>query len=122
MFNVITCISLYYPASIGLTFYQQWFIRKFHFPLFVVFCHFIIKYLLSCVVRLFNIRCRHHDNVRLRWGDILTKVAPTGIAAAADIGLSNWSYRYVTISLPKKCIRDANGQENSHFYYFLFKN
>lgn len=35
----------------------------------------------------------------LSWTDYLHKVAPTAIATALDIGLSNWSFLFITISL-----------------------
>ena len=35
----------------------------------------------------------------LNWNDFLKKVMPTGIISALDIGLSNWSFMFITVSL-----------------------
>ncbi|TSM04847.1 Solute carrier family 35 member C2 [Bagarius yarrelli] len=37
--------------------------------------------------------------VTLCWKDYIYKVAPTALATALDIGLSNWSFLFITISL-----------------------
>ncbi|VDL76751.1 unnamed protein product [Nippostrongylus brasiliensis] len=89
---------LYYPLSIGLTFYQKWFIKNYKLPLFVVCWHYIVKYLAAICVRfLYELfrkkRIRLHMKEQLRW------LAPIGICASLDIGLSNWALEYVTVSL-----------------------
>ncbi|KAM4692217.1 solute carrier family 35 member C2 isoform 2-T2 [Rhinophrynus dorsalis] len=40
-----------------------------------------------------------HSRVLLQWPVYLKKVAPTALATALDIGLSNWSFLYITVSL-----------------------
>jgi hypothetical protein len=35
----------------------------------------------------------------LDWTTYLKRIIPTGIASAADIGFSNWSLQYITITL-----------------------
>ncbi|GAB6021398.1 hypothetical protein CHUAL_004008 [Chamberlinius hualienensis] len=92
-------IALYYVFSIGLTFYQKWFIEDFPFPLSVVICHLVVKFLLAAQLRII-LRCwNKKERVTLAWGDYLRKLSIAGIASAMDIGLSNWSFKYITISL-----------------------
>ncbi|CAG2176373.1 unnamed protein product, partial [Oppiella nova] len=45
-------IVIYYLFSIGITFYQKWFIKKFHYPLSVVTCHMIVKLMIAYFLRL----------------------------------------------------------------------
>lgn len=92
-------IILYYSFSIGITFYQKWLINGFHFPLFVVLCHLIIKYLLAALVRF---SCRilcGIVRITIPWSVSWKKLAITGIASSLDIGFSNWSFEFITISL-----------------------
>lgn len=92
-------ILLYYSFSIGITFYQKWLINGFHFPLFVVLCHLIIKYLLAALVRFWcRILCGV-IRITIPWSVSWKKLAITGIASSLDIGLSNWSFEFITISL-----------------------
>ena len=64
-FRTLALISFYYAASIGLVFYQKWLIKvifickinffviyflqsqKLQFPLTIVLCHFIMKFIAS---------------------------------------------------------------------------
>ncbi|XP_042897674.2 solute carrier family 35 member C2 [Parasteatoda tepidariorum] len=92
-------VSLYYCFSIGITFYQKWFIKDFHFPLTVVICHLVVKFILSGMLR-----CLYHiitgrQRVVLDWPTYIKQLAPTGVASALDIGLSNWSFEFITVSL-----------------------
>ncbi|XP_069907869.1 solute carrier family 35 member C2 isoform X5 [Oryctolagus cuniculus] len=41
----------------------------------------------------------HRARVVLSWADYLRRVAPTALATALDVGLSNWSFLYITVSL-----------------------
>ncbi|KAF8763902.1 Solute carrier family 35 member C2 like protein [Argiope bruennichi] len=97
--KTIGLVCLYYCFSIGITFYQKWFIKDFHFPLTVVICHLVVKFVLSGILR-----CVYHvvtgrQRVVLDWPTYFKQLAPTGIASALDIGLSNWSFEFITISL-----------------------
>ncbi|XP_076840735.1 solute carrier family 35 member C2-like isoform X2 [Brachyhypopomus gauderio] len=64
-------VVFYYIFSIGITFYNKW--------------------LMKCWTR--------KPRVTLSWKEYLYKVAPTALATALDIGLSNWSFLFITISL-----------------------
>ncbi|GIY50934.1 solute carrier family 35 member C2 [Caerostris extrusa] len=51
--------------------------------------------ILRCIYHIFTGRQR----VVLDWSTYFKQLAPTGIASALDIGLSNWSFEFITISL-----------------------
>ncbi|KFD47701.1 hypothetical protein D918_09898 [Trichuris suis] len=91
---------LYYPCSLGLTFYQQWFIKEeFHFPLFIVLCHYLLKFAVASCYRASYSRVYAKDRILLKWPHYAIAAGITGIAASLDIGLSNCSFEYTTISL-----------------------
>ncbi|XP_074598810.1 solute carrier family 35 member C2 isoform X2 [Brevipalpus obovatus] len=94
-------ILLYYCFSIGITFYQKWFLKGFHFPFMVVTCHMLMKFMLSALIRLILVWSSGNMRVSLACGNIanIKRLAITGAASALDIGLSNWSFEYITISL-----------------------
>jgi len=92
-------IALYCSLSITLTFYNKWFIKDFHFPLTVTLFHLTIKFVLCGILRLFLSACSSRPRVTLSWDDFCRRVAPTGIASSFDIGLSNWSFQFITVSL-----------------------
>ncbi|RWS10884.1 solute carrier-like protein [Dinothrombium tinctorium] len=98
-FRTVCLILLYYCFSIGITFYQKWFIKGFHYPLTVVFCHLIIKFLLSSIARNLYTVVTGVNRVTLHCTGNAKKLAMTGIASALDIGFSNWSFEFITVSL-----------------------
>ncbi|XP_067142163.1 solute carrier family 35 member C2-like isoform X2 [Centruroides vittatus] len=97
--RTVGLIILCYSISIGITFYQKWFIKNFHFPLTVVICHLVVKFLLSAVLRTIIELYSGKQRVVLSWPVYWKQLAPTGIASALDIGFSNWSFEFITISL-----------------------
>ncbi|NP_001086345.1 solute carrier family 35 (GDP-fucose transporter), member C2 S homeolog [Xenopus laevis] len=92
-------VLIYYCFSIGITFYNKWLLKSFHFPLFMTLVHLIMIFLLSGFSRLLMACYTSHPRVILPWKDYLKKVVPTALATALDIGLSNWSFLYITVSL-----------------------
>uniref|UniRef100_A0AC35U9L8 TPT domain-containing protein n=1 Tax=Rhabditophanes sp. KR3021 TaxID=114890 RepID=A0AC35U9L8_9BILA len=99
MLKVFIIVLFYYPLSIGLTFFQKSFLTNFHYPLIVVTGHYITKYLVGYIGR-WMVECRKKTKrVRLSFRDQLRYIAPIGICASFDIGLSNWALEYITISL-----------------------
>uniref|UniRef100_A0A7I4XX10 TPT domain-containing protein n=1 Tax=Haemonchus contortus TaxID=6289 RepID=A0A7I4XX10_HAECO len=96
--KIILIALLYYPLSIGLTFYQKWFIKNYKLPLFVVCWHYIVKYFAAILIR-FLYETFHKKRIRLHFKEQLRWLAPIGICASLDIGLSNWALEYVTVSL-----------------------
>ncbi|UYV84983.1 SLC35C2, partial [Cordylochernes scorpioides] len=95
----ISLILLYYSFSIGITFYQKWFIKDFHFPLMVVSCHLIVKFILAGLLRKLIQIYTGKSRVIMKWSDFFIRIAPTGVASALDIGFSNWSFEFITVSL-----------------------
>uniref|UniRef100_A0A914S9U1 Uncharacterized protein n=1 Tax=Parascaris equorum TaxID=6256 RepID=A0A914S9U1_PAREQ len=51
MSKILLMVMLYYPLSIGLTFYQKWFIKSYKLPLLIAACHYLVKYSMAVVVR-----------------------------------------------------------------------
>ncbi|XP_065142048.1 solute carrier family 35 member C2 [Paramisgurnus dabryanus] len=92
-------VLFYYVFSIGITFYNKWLMKDFHFPLFMTLVHLTIIFCFSTLTR-FAMQCwSGKPRVTLSWKVYLSKVAPTALATTLDIGLSNWSFLFITISL-----------------------
>ncbi|XP_036178488.1 solute carrier family 35 member C2 isoform X9 [Myotis myotis] len=92
-------VLLYYCFSIGITFYNKWLTKSFHFPLFMTMLHLAVIFLFSALSRALVQCSSHRTRVVLSWTDYLRRVAPTALATALDVGLSNWSFLYITVSL-----------------------
>uniref|UniRef100_A0A8C5B7U8 Sugar phosphate transporter domain-containing protein n=1 Tax=Gadus morhua TaxID=8049 RepID=A0A8C5B7U8_GADMO len=92
-------VLFYYVFSIGITFYNKWLMEGFHYPLFMTLVHLTMIFLLSTMTRHLVARWTGKPRVVLSWRVYLVKVAPTALATVLDIGLSNWSFLFITISL-----------------------
>ncbi|XP_037540963.1 solute carrier family 35 member C2 isoform X2 [Nematolebias whitei] len=97
--STVGLILLYYVFSIGITFYNKWLMKGFHYPLFMTLVHLAVNFCLSALTRWAMQRWTGKPRVVLKWTDYLRKVAPTALATALDIGLSNWSFLFISISL-----------------------
>ncbi|XP_066558759.1 solute carrier family 35 member C2 isoform X2 [Amia ocellicauda] len=97
--RIVGLVLFYYVFSIGITFYNKWLMKDFHFPLFMTLVHLAMIFCLSALTRSAMQRWTGKPRVLLSWAHYLTKVAPTALATALDIGLSNWSFLFITISL-----------------------
>jgi hypothetical protein len=97
----ICSILLYYFFSISLTFYNRYLFVTYKYPLSITIIHLIVKFLLSFAIRLvLNLTVnRSKKRITLDWYTYFTRIIPTAVASAADIGLSNWSLQYITITL-----------------------
>ncbi|KAJ7413085.1 Solute carrier family 35 member C2 [Willisornis vidua] len=92
-------VLLYYGFSIGITFYNKWLMKSFPFPLLVTLLHLLLIFVLAALARGLA-RCRSgRPRAALSWADCLRRAAPTALSTSLDIGLSNWSFLYVTVSL-----------------------
>lgn len=97
--RTIGLVLFYYVFSIGITFYNKWLMKGFHFPLFMTLVHLTVIFCLSACTRSV-LQCKTgKPRVMLNWSDYIYKVAPTAMATVLDIGLSNWSFLFITISL-----------------------
>ncbi|ERE71572.1 solute carrier family 35 member C2 [Cricetulus griseus] len=74
-------------------------LKSFHFPLFMTMLHLAVIFLFSALSRALVQCSSHRARVVLSWTDYLRRVAPTALATALDVGLSNWSFLYITVSL-----------------------
>ena len=100
-------IFIYYFFSISLTFYNRYLFVTYKYPLSITIIHLIIKFVASALIREFlNLtvnwkRCRLSKTPRitLDWSTYLRKIVPLGLASAVDIGFSNWSLQYITVTL-----------------------
>jgi len=92
-------VLVYYLTSIGLTFYQKWLLKKLHYPLSIVICHLLTKFFLASCVRIAWESWTKLKKPTLSWKPYVSQIAPAGIASALDIGLSNWSFEFITVSL-----------------------
>ncbi|XP_039764166.1 solute carrier family 35 member C2 [Pararge aegeria] len=92
-------ILLYFSLSIGLTFYQRWLLKEFHYPLTVVMYHLVVKWMLSVLVRMVLYLITGKPQLMLQFVTCLRSVGPTGLASGIDVGFSNWGLELVTISL-----------------------
>ncbi|KAG5282497.1 hypothetical protein AALO_G00056670 [Alosa alosa] len=97
--RTVGLVLFYYVFSIGITFYNKWLMKGFHFPLFMTLVHLTIIFCLSALTRSAMQCCTGKPRVMLNWSDYVYKVAPTALATVLDIGLSNWSFLFITISL-----------------------
>ncbi|XP_075702557.1 solute carrier family 35 member C2 [Rhinoderma darwinii] len=95
----VVLVLFYYSFSIGITFYNKWLLKRFHFPLFMTLVHLLMIFVLSSLSRTLMTCVSGRTRVILPWSDYIKKVAPTALATALDIGLSNWSFLYITVSL-----------------------
>lgn len=95
----LTLILIYFSLSIGLTFYQRWLLKDFHYPLTVVMYHLIIKWILAVCVRTVLWLITGSSQLILSLSTCIRSVGPTGLASGIDVGFSNWGLELVTISL-----------------------
>uniref|UniRef100_A0AAQ6ID77 Solute carrier family 35 member C2 n=1 Tax=Anabas testudineus TaxID=64144 RepID=A0AAQ6ID77_ANATE len=97
--RTVGLVLLYYVFSIGITFYNKWLMKDFHYPLFMTLVHLAINFCLSALTRRAIQSWTGKPRIILSWRHYLFKVAPTAFATTLDIGLSNWSFLFITISL-----------------------
>ena len=101
-------ICIYYFFSILLTFYNRYLFVTYKYPLSITIIHLIFKFVVATGLRElldltvnFKRCCRlsQKPRITLDWSTYFKKIIPLGIASAADIGFSNWSLQYITVTL-----------------------
>lgn len=92
-------IFVMFIFSIGLTFYQRWFLQQYRIPMATVSCHLVIKFLLSILFRRIFQCLTGKKRIVLSWSTNFAKLAPVGFAAGLDVGFSNWGLELITVSL-----------------------
>ncbi|XP_017881367.1 solute carrier family 35 member C2-like isoform X1 [Ceratina calcarata] len=100
-FRILLLILCYFVLSVGLTFYVQWLYNTygFHYPLIVVICHLLIKFLFAASIRCIKTCWGKQQQLKLPLQSIIGTIMPLGIASGLDVGLSNWAISLITISL-----------------------
>uniref|UniRef100_A0A0B6ZM18 Sugar phosphate transporter domain-containing protein n=1 Tax=Arion vulgaris TaxID=1028688 RepID=A0A0B6ZM18_9EUPU len=97
--KTLALVFFYYIFSIGLTFYNRHLFQGSNLALSITLCHLVIKFVASGLVRLL-LECKTKSpRVMLGWESYVKRVAPAGLVSSLDIGLSNWSFEMITISL-----------------------
>ncbi|VDN99632.1 unnamed protein product [Rodentolepis nana] len=74
-------------------------IVAYPYPLSITFTHLLFKFCFAYSLRSLLGKFKNKRNVELSWEKYAIEVSPTGITSALDIGLSNWSLEFITISL-----------------------
>ncbi|XP_030840343.1 solute carrier family 35 member C2 [Strongylocentrotus purpuratus] len=105
--KVIALVLFYYTFSISLTFYNKWLFHDFKFPLTITIIHLAVKFVIALILRSLIQACTSIKPVSLSWLTYAKIVTPTGITSALDIGFSNWSLVFITISLYTMCKSSA---------------
>merc|ERR1719351_137246 len=99
VFRTLSLIGFYYAASIGLTFYQSWLLKKLQFPLTIVLVHFIMKFIAAASCRAVYTMYTGIDRVTLGWSHVLGRIGVVAVVASLDIALSQWSFEYIDVAL-----------------------
>lgn len=97
--KTVTLVVFYYIFSIGLTFYNKRVAKKYELPLSFTMAHLVVKFILAGLVRCLMDCKTKESRVILSWSVYFKGIAPAGMASALDIGLSNWSFEFITVSL-----------------------
>ncbi|XP_031552512.1 solute carrier family 35 member C2-like [Actinia tenebrosa] len=92
-------VVFFYTFSISLTFYNKWMMKRFHFPLSVSVTHYTMVFIMASFLRCYWEFRKGKKRIILSWSDYLKRVFPAAVASALDIGLSNWSFMFITVSL-----------------------
>ncbi|KAI8898098.1 triose-phosphate transporter family-domain-containing protein [Globomyces pollinis-pini] len=98
---VIFLVLSWYTTSISLHLYNKWLFSKehndFHFPLFTTMIHMTMQFILSYGSLQFILPKLKPTRYPTKF-DYFFKVVPCGLATGLDIGLSNSSLKYVSLS------------------------
>lgn len=74
-------------------------LQRLHHPLSIVMCHLLTKFILAASLRILWESWTKSKRPTLPWKPYVSQIGPAGIASALDIGLSNWSFEFITVSL-----------------------
>jgi len=104
--QLASIIVFYFSSSIALTFYQKDLLKILPFPLTIVVCHLFLKFCLAAFCRqVYGYIYGYWKNeavderVVLPWKLYLQRVLLVAATSALDIGLSQWSFEYITVAL-----------------------
>ncbi|CAF92556.1 unnamed protein product, partial [Tetraodon nigroviridis] len=114
--RIIGLVLFYYVFSIGITFYNKWLMKDFHYPLFMTLVHITIIFSLSAITRRILHSWTGKPRVLLSWTDYLHRAAPTGTSAASSLcwrRVENTGQRGVSGKRPCLC-RCSSGHSSGH--------
>lgn len=97
--KTISLILFYYSFSISITFYNKWILMGYPFPVSITMVHLVVSFIMAWVVRKLTSCYTGNPPLNLPWSVYLKNIAPIAIFSALDIGFSNWSLLFITISL-----------------------
>ncbi|KYG42751.1 hypothetical protein M433DRAFT_45630, partial [Acidomyces richmondensis BFW] len=148
----VCLIGLWYSFSISISVYNKWMFSKskqkgkgldFHYPLFTTSIHMIVQFVLASAVLYFFPRFRPrrpeynggytqlNGNVAetrseerplmTRWF-YLTRLGPCGTATALDIGLGNFSLRFISLTFYTMCKSSVLGFVLLFAFLFRLEN
>ena len=105
--RVLGFVTFYYFFSISLTFYNKWILTDFPFPLSATLFQFLLTFVFCSILRECTSLYTGVPAVKVGAWPYLKNIVPTSVAAAYDIGLSNWSFQFITVSLYTMCKTSA---------------
>lgn len=73
--------------------------QTFKYPLTVVLCHLLIKFVLAWLCRVIYEAVTYRERPLLEWKCYAVQVLPAGAAGGLDVGISQWGLELVTVSL-----------------------
>lgn len=73
--------------------------QKFHYPFVVVSCHLLFKFLMAALLRSIYKCWTGQSRPILACNVYVKRMSIVGIVSALDIGLSNWSYEFISVLL-----------------------
>jgi len=142
----VLLIGLWYTFSISISVYNKWMFSRdnldFHFPLFTTSIHMLVQFMLASAVLYFipHFRSRMTEQAEYtqldgaadaeqpskppsrplmtRWF-YLTRIGPCGTATALDIGLGNFSLRFISLTFFTMCKSSTLGMVL--LFAFLFR-
>jgi len=97
--QLLVITAFYFISSIALTFYQKDLIQRLPYPLSIVIVHLVLKFCVAGLCRYVWATITKQNRVTLNWKEYMSRVALVAIVSGLDIGLSQWSLEYVTLSL-----------------------
>lgn len=95
------CILGWYFFSLSISVYNKWMFGAglgFTFPVLITAFHQICIFITSGIV-LYLFPHLRPPSIRMPWLSYVRQIFPCAVASAGDIGLSNMSFQYVTLSL-----------------------
>ncbi|TKA26980.1 hypothetical protein B0A50_05171 [Salinomyces thailandicus] len=122
-------IAFWYVCSISISVYNKWMFSKdnldFHFPLFTTSIHMLVQFSLAAAVLFFFPRFRPQRPPQAGYQQLdgadldpskpaekgplmtqwfyFTRIGPCGTATALDIGLGNFSLRFISLTFYTMC-------------------